>query len=79
MARPSSLGNPGIKDLGHVLRGILKLSAKRKGRGDRGIDRRERSTIMASNRVPPLREASKVIVVNLDPENNFYRDIKTIS
>lgn len=62
--RASSLGNPGIKDLGHVLRGIPKLSAKRGENGrHRRVDRRERGTIIAPNRVPLLREASKVIVV----------------
>jgi len=33
--RASSLRNPGIKDLGHVLRRIPKLSAKRKRRNGR--------------------------------------------
>lgn len=82
--RASSLGNPGIKDLGHVLRGILKLSAKREGggerkrvrKGSRKIYQRER-TIMAPNRVPLLREAVRLLWTSLLVSgNDFDHDVK---
>jgi len=41
--RASSLGNPGIKDLGHVLRRIPKLSANRERERKRERERGNRS------------------------------------